>query len=79
MERKFLDLITTKYTTEKLKAELEIEKIISKNSLETDSDVDFISADLMRKIKRLREINADLQMWDEILSHLLSIKSPEKE
>jgi len=79
MERKFLDLISTKYTNEKLKAELEIEKIVSKNILDNKEDIDFLSVDLMKKINKLREINADLQMWESIVSHLLSVESPENE
>jgi len=79
MERKFLDLISTKYTNEKLKAELEIEKIVSKNILDNKEDIDFLSLDLMKKINKLREINADLQMWESIVSHLLSVESPENE
>lgn len=78
MERKVLDLITTKYASERVNAELEIEKIIANKAFDSDMDIDTFTNSVMSKIHKLREINADAQMWENILAQLLT-QSPEKE
>jgi hypothetical protein len=78
MERKVLDLITTKYVVERAKAEIEIEKAVTTKAFENNMDIDNFTNSIMTKISKLREINSDAQLWENIVTQIVT-QVPEKE
>jgi hypothetical protein len=78
MERKVLDLITTKYVVERVKAEIEIEKAVTTKAFENNMDIDNFTNSIMTKISKLREINSDAQLWENIVTQIVT-QVPEKE
>lgn len=78
MERKVLDLITTKYVVERAKAEVEIEKAVTAKAFENNMDIDNFTNSIMTKISKLREINSDAQLWENIVTQIVT-QVPEKE
>lgn len=78
MERNFLDIISTSYLTKRMKAEAELEKMINSDPFKKDN-LDIFVSDVMSKVHNLREINADAQMWENIVAQLTKNPNPEKE
>lgn len=75
---KVLDIITTAYITKRMKAEVELEKMVNSDPFVKNNIDDFIS-DVMVKVNKLREINADAQTWESIVSQITNKATPEKE
>jgi len=75
---KVLDIITTTYITKRMKAEAELEKMVNSDPFVKNNIDDFIS-DVMVKVNKLREINADAQTWENIVSQITNKATPEKE
>lgn len=78
MERKVLDIISTTYITKRMKAEAELEQMINSDPFVKNNIDEFIS-DVMTKVNKLREINADAQTWENITSQITNKATPEKE
>ena len=70
-----LDLVTTKYLTKKVTAEMELEGLINKPP--SDKTVDQISDEIMSKVSDIRNISSDIQTWESIVVEIT--KSPETE
>ena len=70
-----LDLVTTKYLTKKVTAEMELEGLINKPP--SDKTVDQISNEIMSKVSDIRNISSDIQTWESIVVEIT--KSPETE
>lgn len=70
-----LDLVTTKYLTKKVTAEMELESLINKPP--SDKTVDQISNEIMSKVSDIRNISSDIQTWESIVVEIT--KSPEAE
>jgi len=70
-----LDLVTTKYLTKKVTAEMELESLI--NRPPSEKTVDQISNEIMCKVSDIRNISSDIQTWESIVAEIT--KSPETE
>jgi hypothetical protein len=68
MDKRVLDLVSTKYITKKLEAEIDLEKLINESPKEITSNQ--LAELIMGKIKILRNVSAEHQMWESILSQL---------
>jgi hypothetical protein len=79
MERKFIDIITTTYITKRMKAEAELEKLINSDPFLKSNNIDVFIDEITLKVNRLREINADAQTWENIVSQITNKTVPEKE
>lgn len=75
MDLRMLDLVTTKYLTKKVTAEMELESLINKPP--SDKTVDQISKEIMSKVSDIRNISSDIQTWESIVVEIT--KSPEAE
>ena len=75
MDLRMLDLVTTKYLTKKVTAEMELEGLINKPPY--DKTVDQISNEIMSKVSDIRNISSDIQTWESIVVEIT--KSPETE
>lgn len=75
MDLRMLDLVTTKYLTKKVTAEMELEGLINKPP--SDKTVDQISDEIMSKVSDIRNISSDIQTWESIVVEIT--KSPETE
>lgn len=75
MDLRMLDLVTTKYLTKKVTAEMELESLINKPP--SDKTVDQISNEIMSKVSDIRNISSDIQTWESIVVEIT--KSPEAE
>lgn len=75
---KVLDIITTAYITKRMKAEVELEKMVNSDPF-TKNNIDEFISDVMVKVNKLREINADAQTWENIVSQITNKATPEKE
>ena len=79
MERKFIDIITTTYITKRMKVEAELEKLINSDPFLKSNNIDVFIDEITLKVNRLREINADAQTWENIVSQITNKTVPEKE
>jgi hypothetical protein len=79
MERKFLDIITTTYITKRMKAEAELEKVVNSDPFVKSNSLDVFIDEIMLRVNKLREINADAQTWENIVSQITNKTMPEKE
>jgi hypothetical protein len=79
MERKFIDIITTTYITKRMKAEAELEKLINSDPFVESNSIDVFIDEITLRVNRLREINADAQTWENIVSQITNKTVPEKE
>ena len=79
MERKFLDIITTTYITKRMKAEAELEKVVNSDPFLKSNSLDVFIDEIMLRVNKLREINADAQTWENIVSQITNKTMPEKE
>ena len=75
MDLRMLDLVTTKYLTKKVTAEMELESLINKPP--SNKTVDQISKEIMSKVSDIRNISSDIQTWESIVVEIT--KSPEAE
>lgn len=75
MDLRMLDLVTTKYLTKKVTAEMELESLINKPP--SDKTVDQISKEIMSKVSDIRNISSDIQTWESIVVEIT--KNPEAE
>ena len=67
MGKRILDVVSTKYLTRKISAEIELEKLLNSN---LGSSVEIVSEDIMNKVKELKDIASQMQTWENILSQL---------
>ena len=74
MDRRVLDLVSTKYLSQKLAVEIELEKLL--NNPPVDLKADALVGDIMSKVAELRNVIADSQTWEGIVGQ--SIKDPEE-
>ena len=79
MERKFIDIITTTYITKRMKAEAELEKLINSDPFVESNSIEVFIDEITLRVNRLREINADAQTWENIVSQITNKTVPEKE
>jgi hypothetical protein len=79
MERKFLDIITTTYITKRMIAEAELEKVINSDPFLKSNSLDVFIDEITLRVNKLREINADAQTWENIVSQITNKTMPEKE
>ena len=73
MDRRVLDLVSTKYLSKKLAVEIELEKLI--NNPPTDLSPESLTTLIMLRVTDLRNTLADSQTWEGIIGQL--IKDPE--
>jgi len=74
MDLRMLDLVTTKYLSKKVIAEMELEKLI--NNPPSDIPVDVVSDRIMEKVSIIRSIGSDIQTWENIVAQIT--KKPEE-
>ena len=74
MDRRVLDLVSTKYLSKKLAVEIELEKLI--NNPPTDLSPESLTTLIMLRVTDLRNTLADSQTWEGIIGQL--IKNPEE-
>lgn len=67
MDKRILDVVSTKYLTRKISIEIELEKLLNSN---LESSVEIVSEDIMNKVKELKDIASQMQTWENILSQL---------
>ena len=75
MDVRMLDLVTTKYLTKKVMAEMELEGLINRSP--ADKNADQISNEIMLKISDIRNISSDIQTWEGFVAQIT--KNPEGE
>jgi len=68
MDNRILDLVSTKYISQKLAIEVDLEKLINNPPIELQSNQ--ITELIMDNVKKLRTVSADHQMWESIISQL---------
>ena len=73
MDRRVLDLVSTKYLSKKLAVEIELEKLI--NNPPTDLSPESLTTLIMLRVTDLRNTLADSQTWEGIIGQLM--KDPE--
>jgi hypothetical protein len=66
MDKRVLDVVSTKFLTKKMVIEIELEKLINSNQ----ESVDTLSDKIIFKVKELKEIASDIQTWESILSQI---------
>lgn len=75
MDRRILDLISTKYVSEKIEIEMELEKLI--NNPPKELTVKELSDKIMNQVSNLRNIVTNTQSWESIVSQLTLPPNPE--
>lgn len=68
MDRRILDLVSTKYVQQKLALEIDLEKLI--NDPHKGYDADYITNMIMQKVQALKTVADNLQAWENIVSQL---------
>jgi hypothetical protein len=71
MDRRVLDLISTKFLTKKLSTEVELENLINNNLKDS---LTVVSDEIMLKVRELREISSDISTWENIVTQLTKSK-----
>jgi|688.fasta_scaffold05768_32 hypothetical protein len=71
MDRRVLDLISTKFLTKKLSTEVELENLINNNLKDS---LAVVSDEIMLKVRELREISSDISTWENIVTQLTKSK-----
>jgi len=71
MDRRILDLISTKFLTKKLSTEVELENLINNNVKDSPT---VVSDEIMLKVRELREISSDMTTWENIVTQLTKSK-----
>ena len=71
MDRRVLDLISTKFLTKKLSTEVELENLINNNMKDS---LAVVSDEIMLKVRELREISSDISTWENIVTQLTKSK-----
>lgn len=74
MDKRVLDLVSTKYLSQKLAIEIELEKLI--NNPSADLNPDELTDLIMSRVSDLRNTIANSQTWEGIIGQL--IKNPEE-
>ena len=75
MDRRILDLISTKYVSKKIELEMELEKLI--NNPPKELTVKELSDKIMNQVSNLRDIVTNTQSWESIVSQLTLPPNPE--
>ena len=75
MDRRILDLISTKYVSKKIEIEMELEKLI--NNPPKELTVKELSDKIMNQVSNLRDIVTNTQSWESIVSQLTLPPNPE--
>ena len=71
MDRRVLDLISTKFLTKKLSTEVELENLINNNVKDSPT---VVSDEIMLKVRELKEISSDMTTWENIVTQLTKSK-----
>jgi hypothetical protein len=74
MDKKVLDLVSTKYLSQKLVIEIELEKLI--NNPPADLNPDQLTLLIMTRVSDLRNTISNSQTWEGIIGQ--QIKNPEE-
>jgi len=75
MDRRILDLISTKYVSEKIEIEMELEKLI--NNPPAELTIKELSDKIMNQVSNLKDIVTNTQSWESIVSQLTLPSNPE--
>lgn len=75
MDRRILDLISTKYVSKKIEIEMELEKLI--NNPPKELTVKELSDKIMNQVSNLKDIVTNTQSWESIVSQLTLPPNPE--
>ena len=75
MDRRILDLISTKYVSKKIEIEMELEKLI--NNPPKELTVKELSDKIMNQVSNLKDIVTNTQSWESIVSQLTLPQNPE--
>lgn len=67
MDKKVLDVVSTKFLTKKIIVEIELEKLLNSNQ---ESSIDDLSNKIISKVRELKGIASDMQTWENILSQI---------
>jgi hypothetical protein len=67
MDKKVLDVVSTKFLTKKIIVEIELEKLLNSNQ---ESSIDDLSNKIISKVRELKGIASDMQTWESILSQI---------
>jgi hypothetical protein len=66
MDKRIIDIISTKYMAKRMVAELELEKLINTTPSQ-DLNIDKLTDNVMLKVNELRILINDSQMWENIV------------
>jgi hypothetical protein len=75
MDRRILDLISTKYVSKKIEIEMELEKLI--NNPPAELTIKELSDKIMNQVSNLKDIVTNTQSWESIVSQLTLPPNPE--
>jgi hypothetical protein len=75
MDRRILDLISTKYVSKKIEIEMELEKLI--NNPPKELTIKELSDKIMNQVSNLKDIVTNTQSWESIVSQLTLPPNPE--
>ena len=75
MDRRILDLISTKYVSKKIEIEMELEKLI--NNPPAELTIKELSDKIMNQVSSLKDIVTNTQSWESIVSQLTLPPNPE--
>jgi len=73
MDIRIIDLVSTKYLTEKMANEIDLEKLVNNSN---DINAQELSHLIMKKVEQLRVVSANMQAWEDIVNQIT--KKPEK-
>jgi hypothetical protein len=66
MDKRVLDVVSTKFLTKKITVEIELEKLLNSNQ----ESVEDLSNKIISKVEELRGVASDMQTWESILSQI---------
>lgn len=64
MDKRILDLVTTRYMSQKIVLEMELEKLL--NNPPQDLDPKKLSDEIMSAVQNLRVLASNNQMWESV-------------
>jgi len=67
MDKRILDVVSTKFLTKKISAEIELESLLNSKQ---EGSVEEITEKIINKVSELKDIASQMQTWESILSQI---------
>lgn len=65
MDKRIIDIVSTKYITKRMVTELDLERLM--NTPSQDLNINDLTNEIMSKVNELRGLINDSQMWENIV------------